>query len=173
MNNSGVNKIYKYILRRKGLINYSGSINQEELYKSFKRYYGDNLLDKLESNIYHWTDYTWLSNIARKPREIIHPLRNILFILFLCDSIEEFFNMKIDDRYNLPFGEAKWPCLNKIADHYKQDIIECCDIKYDYKSKCPIGTFKCSCGFIYSRSGEDKTQEDRYRIGYIKDYGYA
>lgn len=168
-----VNKIYKYILRRKGLINYSGSINQEELYKSFKRYYGDNLLDKLESNIYHWTDYTWLSNIARKPREIIHPLRNILFILFLCDSIEEFFNIKIDDRYNLPFGEAKWPCLNKIADHYKQDIIECCDIKYDYKSKCPIGTFKCSCGFIYSRSGEDKTQEDRYRIGYIKDYGYA
>lgn len=38
-------------------------------------------------------------------------------------------------------------------------------------SKRPVGTFTCSCGFIYSRRGPDSSAEDRYRIGRIKNFG--
>ncbi|MGG0293734.1 TnsD family Tn7-like transposition protein [Bacillus pacificus] len=35
----------------------------------------------------------------------------------------------------------------------------------------PIGTFNCSCGFIYARKGSDKLVDDLYRIGRIKAFG--
>ena len=35
----------------------------------------------------------------------------------------------------------------------------------------PIGTFNCSCGFIYARKGPDKLVDDLYRIGRIKAFG--
>ena len=39
------------------------------------------------------------------------------------------------------------------------------------ENKKPLGTFTCSCGMIYSRSGEDKTEEDKLRIGRVIAYG--
>lgn len=41
----------------------------------------------------------------------------------------------------------------------------------DYKSKRPVATFTCSCGFVYSRMGPDKDSSDRYRIGRKKHFG--
>ena len=39
------------------------------------------------------------------------------------------------------------------------------------ENKKPLGTFSCSCGMIYSRSGEDKTEEDKLKIGRVIAYG--
>ena len=39
------------------------------------------------------------------------------------------------------------------------------------ENKQPLGTFSCSCGMNYSRSGEDKTEEDKLRIGRVIAYG--
>ncbi|MBM0744582.1 hypothetical protein JOY44_23735 [Phormidium sp. CLA17] len=41
----------------------------------------------------------------------------------------------------------------------------CCD------TKKPVGTFACSCGFIYCRTGPDQTEADTRRIGKIKAVG--
>jgi hypothetical protein len=107
--------------------------------------------------------------LLRKPKKAIHPLRNILFILFLCDDIETFFKKSINTKK--PFGEDPWPCLNPVASHYKENIITCCNISVDYDTREPVGTFMCSCGFIYSRRGPDKGLEDKLKVGRIKAFG--
>ena len=37
--------------------------------------------------------------------------------------------------------------------------------------KCPVGTFSCTCGFVYTRSGPDESEDARYRFGRIKRFG--
>lgn len=65
------------------------------------------------------------------------------------------------------FGKGPFPCLNKAASHYKQLIIQKVEVTRDYKSKNLIGTFKCSCGFIYAR----KQTTDMFEIGRVKAFG--
>jgi hypothetical protein len=109
-----------------------------------------------------------LKSITRKQRKIIHPIRHILFIQFLCDSVEDFFNKSFD---NNPFNKGPWPCLNPAAGHYMERVVNDCIITADYDTRKPVGTFICSCGFIYSRKGPDKTKEDEFKIGRVKNYG--
>lgn len=45
------------------------------------------------------------------------------------------------------------------------------DITADYHTREPIGTFTCACGFIYSRKGPDKVEENKFKIGRIKSFG--
>ncbi len=52
-----------------------------------------------------------------------------------------------------------------------QDVIEDVELSIDYKAKRPVATFKCSCGFVYSRMGPDTDFQDRYRIGRKKQFG--
>lgn len=52
-----------------------------------------------------------------------------------------------------------------------QDVIEDVEVSIDYKVKRPVATFKCSCGFVYSRMGPDTDFRDRYRIGRKKQFG--
>jgi len=35
-----------------------------------------------------------------------------------------------------------------------------------------MGTFTCSCGFVFSRRGPDINPEDKYKVGIIKQYGH-
>ncbi|MFT8347316.1 TnsD family transposase [Clostridium saccharoperbutylacetonicum] len=165
-----VHKRYIELLDKRELVTANKRVRQIELALEFKNFYGENLLNVLESNIDEENEDNWLKKITRKQKHIIHPLRHILFIYFLCDNINEFFS--ITNKYH-PFGQGPWPCLNKAADHYRENIIQDCVVTDDYKTREPVGTFKCSCGFIYSRKGPDKTDDDRYRLGRIKCFGDA
>lgn len=98
----------------------------------------------------------------------MHPLRHIVLINFLND-INNFFKKNV--RHYRPFGKEPWPCLNPVAKHYKMDVVTDIKITSDYKTREPVGTFSCYCGFIYSRKGPDETKDDRYRIGRIKEFG--
>ncbi len=128
------------------------------------------VLKKLNCSIDLESESSWLKNITRKQKMIIHPLRHILFIIFLCNSVEDFFNKEVE---YYPFGEGPWPCLNLAAEHYLSSTIKECIISSDYKTRAPVGTFNCSCGFIYSRRGPDTDFGDRYRIGRIKNFGHT
>lgn len=70
-----------------------------------------------------------------------------------------------------PFGYGPWPCLNKASDHYLQSVVTDMKVTYGADVKKPIGTFKCSCGFVYARSGPDVTEHARYTVGRIKAFG--
>ncbi|WP_264174715.1 TnsD family Tn7-like transposition protein [Clostridium estertheticum] len=71
--------------------------------------------------------------------------------------------------YNI-FGRGPWPCLNKVAEYYRMNVVNNLKITEDYKTRLPVRTFSCDCGFVYSRKGPDKVSGDRYRVGRIKEF---
>ncbi len=96
-------------------------------------------------------------------------MTHILLINFLCEDIKEFFK-GVTNSYN-PFGHGPWPCLNIACSNYKKDIIKDVVVTDDYKTRIPVGTVRCNCGCVYSRKGPDKSVDDRYKIGRIKEFG--
>lgn len=151
-----------------GFANANGEVKQKKLINNFTDYYGEDLLYILQSVVNPNNESNWLSQIVRKHRKTFHPIRHLLLMQFLGITIDELFNENIE---NKPFGETPWPCLNGGAEHYLKPVVDDLKITYDSKSKKTIGTFTCSCGFVYSRSGPDVDKNDRYRIGRIKNFG--
>jgi Tn7-like transposition protein D/TniQ len=161
---------YTSKLNKRQLVTFEGRIRWKQLIPKFNDYYGKQLLDTLNSYIYPNTNDTWLHKLLRKPRVTCHPLRHILLLGFLGETISTMVN-QIDAISYKPFGEGPWICLNKAAEHYHQPIITSCVITRDYKSGQPIGTFSCLCGFVFSRKGPDKTIHDQYKMGRKKKFG--
>jgi hypothetical protein len=162
---------YKKLLANKDFLTINKRIKQNELHKAFVDFYGKDILEIFESSIDVDNEYNWLKVISRNSKRTVHPIRHILFIQFLVEDIKEFFNLpKV---CCAPFGKSPWPCLNPVSPYYKKEIITDLKITPDYKTRLPVGTFKCDCGFIYSRKGPDKTPKDRYKIGRIKEFGHV
>lgn len=160
----------KYIqnLIVKGYISEGGRIKQEFLAEQFELFFGSSFLRDLGCSVLH-TDNNWLVKMLRKLRGMTHPLRHILLLSFLQLTPKQFFEKVFDVYY--PFGEGPWVCLNPAADHYKENVIKDCVVTRCSKTKKSIRTFSCTCGFVYARSGPDKSTHDRYRIGRIKNFG--
>lgn len=161
-------KQYTNLMIEQGLATATGRIYQKKLLDNFLFFYGKEMLNAVDSMVTDKDLSNWVSSIARKHRKSFHPLRHLLMIRFLKTSVEEFF--KQDAKYK-PFGDPPWLCLNAAAEHYFQPVITnlaitlCCD------TKKPVGTFSCSCGMVYCRTGPDETDEDKLRIGKIKEFG--
>lgn len=158
---------YIQSLITKDLATAMGRVHQKDMIAAFRSYFGDELLKKLQSSV---TDENgvWISGLVRKPRKIYHPLRHVLMMRFLAGSVPLFLAINHSVK---PFGDGPWPCLNAAAKHYHQAVIPDVIVTYCYETKLPVGTFSCSCGFIYSRRGPDSSPDDRYRIGRIKNFG--
>jgi len=160
---------YQKLLGNKGLMTYNGTIKQKEVFTEFISYYGLEILNQLDSHIEFDNMSNWLRMITEKPKKVIHPVRHILFINFLTGSIKAFFEKEFE--LIRPFGTGPWPCLNPVSKHFRKNVITECIITPDFKTRQPVGTFTCSCGFIYSRKGPDTLEKDRYKIGRIKQFG--
>lgn len=145
-----------------------GRVYQQEFLGQFLYFYGPDLLDILESSVQFQNDQNWLSSIVRKHRKTFHPLRHLLMLRFLGVSVTDFFQ---GDQVYQPFGAGPWLCLNAAADHYLKSVVTHLDISFCCDTKKPVGTFSCSCGFIYCRTGPDRTEEDARRMGKIKAVG--
>ena len=87
---------------------------------------------------------------------------------FLGVSVAEFFQ---GGRSYKLFGAGPWLCLNAAVKHYLKSKITDLSISLCCDTKKPAGTFSCSCGFIYCRTGPDQTEADTRRIGKIKAVG--
>lgn len=163
---------YFTMLGENGLLTQGGRVRQKDLCGEFKTYYGELLLNELDSNYSKDEGWNWLSDIIWKPHKVSHPIRHILLILFLSRTVKEFAQY-IPTQKSEPFGLGQWPCLNKASSHYKKKVITNCNVTQDSKTKQPVGTFTCSCGFVYSRRGPDSSEEDLYHIGRTKKFGYV
>ncbi|MGP3783400.1 TnsD family transposase [Paenibacillus sp. 1A_MP2] len=161
-------KRYRLLLREKNLITTANRIRQNELFDTFQARFPIGFLEKYDSGLKQENEYNWLKVLTRNEERHVHPFRHLLFLYFLEKDVEKLLHVG-DDAGS--FGTGPWPCLNKAADHYKQLVIKNVTITRDFKSISPIGTFKCSCGFIYARKGPDKSNEDIYRIGRVKALG--
>ncbi|WML42638.1 TnsD family transposase [Neobacillus sp. PS3-40] len=166
-----IHRSYKSLLIQNGLANANGTINQRNLAEQFKLFYGEVLLNIVQSSVSYENPSCWLKNITRKHRKTFHPIRHILFIHFLTTSLEN--QNKFSEIEYQPFGKAPYHCLNPAALHYKERVISDMQISLCNDTKRPVGTFSCSCGFVYSRRGPDKYQEDAFKFGRIKKFGHV
>lgn len=155
-----------------GLAYYNGNIRAGALAEQFGERYSTPFLKSIESEV--GDPYKgWLPRLLNSGLTGIsqHPIRQILLILFLNCTAEEFFTSS--EEYK-PFGDGPWPCLNHAADHFKQPVINMClitDNLVKRKTGRPRGIFSCECGFVYNRVGPDSCEEDRYRVDSVESYG--
>ena len=159
---------YCALLSELNLITVSSRVRQKELYQAFKSKFPKGFLEKYESTLNIADEYNWLKVITRNTKRHVHPFRHLLMLYFLELDVDVFVNQK--DNVG-PFGTGPWPCLNKVAKHYRELVIPSVEVTRDFKSTDPIGTFICSCGFVYARKGPDLSLEDRLRIGRVKVFG--
>lgn len=159
--------IYRGFLEERGYLTLGGSIRFDHMIFDFRNFYSDRLLEYLQCVVSPSGSDTWLHKIVRNKDEITHPLRHLLLIRFLGKTVDSLLvPVKIH-----PFGEGPWPCLNKAADHFKNVVIDQCVVSQCSKTSRPVGTFHCSCGFVYSRRGPDTSTSDRFKVGRIKAFG--
>lgn len=159
---------YRTLLCELSLITVSNRVRQKELYQAFKSKFPKGFLEKYKSTLNIADEYNWLKVITRNTKRHVHPFRHLLMLYFLEQDMDEFVNQ---GTYVGPFGTGPWPCLNKAAEHYREFVIPSVEITRDSKSKVPIGTFSCSCGFVYTRKGPDMSLEHRFCIGRVKAFG--
>lgn len=159
---------YKALLFKQRLVSDGSRIRQQELYEAFLSCYQMNFLKHIGCGV-DKSDYCWLKTITRNSMRSVHPLRHILFMLFLSGSVSNFFNQEITPL--AAFDKVPYPCLNPACKNYRRNVIRKVTVTRDSKTYKPVGTFACKCGFIYSRRGPDKVDDDRYRIGSVKQYG--
>ncbi|WP_146550782.1 TnsD family Tn7-like transposition protein [Rummeliibacillus suwonensis] len=159
---------FRSLLRERNLVTSSNRIRQNELYGLFQSRIPKAFLEEYKSVIDVNDEYNWLKIITRNVKRHVHPFRHLLMLYFLELDVKKFFQMEEDQG---PFGKGPFPCLNKAAPHFKQPVISNVEITRDFKTNNSIGTFSCSCGFVYARKGPDLLEEDKYRIGCVKDYG--
>lgn len=165
-----IKNFYISKLKDRNFITPSRRIRFQELIPNFLNYFPEGLLQFLDSNFDHFDEETWFNKVLRKPKVACHPLRHLLLLLFFEENV---LNQLQECKHEVNFfGEAPWPCLNKAANHYKQLIIEDCSISRDSKTGKPVGTFTCiECKFSYSRTGPDISDDDKYNIGRVKNFG--
>ncbi|WEG12606.1 TnsD family Tn7-like transposition protein [Pullulanibacillus sp. KACC 23026] len=159
---------YRAILRKMNLVTVSSRIRQKELYQVFLSTFPKGFLEHHECALDMEKEYNWLKVITRNLKRHVHPFRHLLMLYFLELDVDDLIDFKTDAG---PFGVGPFPCLNQAALHYKQRVIHTVEITRDFKTKLPIGTFRCSCGFVYARKGPDNSVRDQYRIGRKKAFG--
>ncbi|MBD2198575.1 MULTISPECIES: TnsD family Tn7-like transposition protein [Calothrix] len=156
------------VMRNPQWVTYAGRIRIQELLKAFKNHYPLGVLDRVQCPLDEQIRDHWLAQLVRFPQRVHHPLRHLLLIQFLGYTTKEFFELQ---EALPPFGLAPWPCLNPVCKHYKKLQVKECQITYNQKNFKPVGTFSCICGFVYCRSGPDRSPEDSFRYSKVKFYG--
>lgn len=160
---------YEHRLYKGNYISVMNKIKLNSLIKDFEDFYTKEFLHSVNADVDVDPYVNWLATISRRKNKIIHPLRHLLFIRFLFGGINDFISAE-ENEYK-PFGKGPWPCLNPIADHYMKDVVDECKITRNDETGDPQGTFTCSCGYIYSRRGPDKSENSRYIKNVVKAFG--
>ncbi|GGG26541.1 hypothetical protein GCM10007425_21440 [Lysinibacillus alkalisoli] len=157
---------YRALLRSRNLITASNRVRQKDLYQAFNAYFPSGFLQRYESELNETYEYNWLKVLLRNSERHVHPLRHLFLLHFLQQDVESLLTTSTDQG---AFSSGPFPCLNKAAPHYRQLIIKNVEVTRDFKTKNLIGTFTCSCGFVYLR----KQSTDIFKIGRIKEFGYV
>jgi hypothetical protein len=162
---------YQALLAQRGFMTINGLIRIGAFLKAFADYYPTELLSLLQCEIKltRQTVCMWQTGMMHRSGSIRHPLQHVLVIHFLGSTVESFFGRVIP--YPRPFHEGPWPCLNPMCEHYRQRHIQECQMRENGVNGLLVGRFTCSCGFGYSRSGPDRSEEDLFRRDTILTYG--
>ena len=164
---------YFNLLLKRGYGFYNGRIRTSNLTRDFRNFFSSSFLERLQCPVKN-SSHSWFTRLVFKDRDKVaqSPIRHLLMMTFLGYTAEQFFTSF--DEYK-PFGSGPWPCLNYASDHFKQHrIIDSHVVDSLVKGKAgrPMGIFSCDCGFIYTRTGPDKTEDDISRADSVRAYGH-
>ncbi|WP_252249470.1 TnsD family Tn7-like transposition protein [Clostridium sp. VAP23] len=144
-------------------------LNQEDILKAFKGFYGEEYLNALGINFYIKNQYNWVTKICRKHRNLFHPMQHLLMIQFLNIDIEELFkkdNVKTDNKDRLQKKN-----INEIKEHRKlwltlkdehNDLTVSELRKYDYSTYRWL--LKYDKGWILKNSPKRKSKGNNHKI---------
>lgn len=161
---SDLKEIYLRKLKEGYLLTFGADeVNYTKLNPMIYEFYGTNFLVNMESMIDPLFESSWIRKLLRTKKVKVHPLRHLLFIRLLFGGIEDM--VKYAEK---PQAMTKYPCLNKVCEYYSLDVITDVVITADFKTREPVGTFRCTeCGYTYSR----KMAGNIYKIGRVKEFG--
>lgn len=159
---------YRYLLRERGLSSYRGKVSTSKLLSLINRIFPVTFLARLEGNSERLTSGRGLFSLIRKPRGGLPPLYHLLMMQFLGKTAEEFFQLPAKPH---DFGIGPWPCLNRLAPHYKAMTVRRCSVHVQKDGGHPVATFSCPCGFAYSRVGPDWGPLAQFSYTRIERYG--
>lgn len=154
---------FQKILMTKGLADINRRVHIEKVCELFEQTYEPEFLSQMACTLENKNN--WIKRLLQASLFFQHPIRNFLLLHFLDYKIEDF--LKLEDLY--PFGTPPFPCLNPHSDHYREFMISEC--KVSRRGENIRGTFSCSCGFTYRRSGWDEQKSRIYEYDKIISYG--
>lgn len=128
---------YRDAVRDRGFAKGRGRVDQS-LFQDAYAHFFEPVVDLIPGGL----GGDWPTAMVRKHRKAFHPLRHVLFQLFL----ESHAPLR---RVAPPFGKGPWPCFNRMAGHYGQDVVR--EIAVRREQNRVVGRFSCDCGFVYSR----------------------
>lgn len=161
---------YLRLLFENNFATHHGVVRTQKLERAFLEFYSPDLLLALCCELNRKS--TWLRRIVQEPRrESTQPvIHHLLLMNFLGCPIDRFFSLPVNRVQ--PFGAGPWPCLNRVADHFRQPVVRACKTELSGgRIRRPLGTFSCDCGFVYCRLGPDQDQNSRFQFHRIKSYG--
>lgn len=121
-NKDNVTLRYKQLLYKKQLITCTGRVIQGDYLTELQSFYGNLLLELLDSPIRPDDEYTWAKVILRNVERSVHYLRHILLINYLADMDTFFEGIKEGDLFvSEPPKKAK-PCDDSLMNVYKMNI---------------------------------------------------
>jgi hypothetical protein len=184
---------YVHLLYERGFCTYGGVLDRQKLANELTTYYSKDLLMKLKCAVRTDGAEDWVNRFVHRKNRAIHPVHHLLLLQFLGQSVEEFLRAsdwqlpspkedsipeEIKSKVTVPtfarppFGLAPWPCLNRTAEHFQQNVVTICEIKTAQKHpRRPRGIFRCDCGFAYSRLGPDTSESDRQTLDRYVSFG--
>lgn len=123
---------------------------KERLTELLLKHFGEDILDKLDSNP---QKNNWVSlYFNEKSMHRIHPVRHILLMIILAGSSKNFIE---DDPFFKPFGSGPWICMNPLSNHYLKKVITKIKVSLHQGNREHQADFECGCGYIYRlRKGE-------------------
>lgn len=84
-------ELYVKKLIEKGISDNRMKLNQDDILRAFKGFFGEEYLNVLGANFDTNEKHNWVTKICRKHRNIFHPLQHLLMIQFLDIEINDLF----------------------------------------------------------------------------------
>jgi transposase-like protein len=161
---------YKVYLIKKGYMNFSGKLSNKAFYKDFLEFFPEDLFIQLGYNLKQLNNRLAL-RIFTKDKYSYDPILHILSIIFLADSLEEFFNEPLPNlECKIPFGNGPWHCLNITCKYYNEKVIKKCQTHGTRRDNIYVDFLCLHCGLHYQVKFDDNVHINESRL-WIKDYG--
>lgn len=166
---------YLYLLSQNDALTPGRQVRVSKIMDLFIKHYSPELLSLLRCELREGINQNWLLRLLAwiyNPKSNPHPLHHLLFMNIFRFTTITFFGLPSYFFEPHPFGIGPWPCLNMASDHYGEGTIPEYQLTYRTNGKnVPTGTFACSCGFVYTRLGPDRSSDDIFRRDRIISHG--